>query len=353
MSISQNQFTNPWKKEEIKILKDKWGKCLRGEIQELLPNRTWSSIGKKAYDLNLKKEPGMRGIAISAGTRSVKSEKKQSLLDEEQIYESEEFRPNTDILLPKNKFFKTVVVADIHIPFQDNLLIDLFYEFLKDEKPDYLILGGDIIDCFQLSSFRRIPLDKVGFQDELGQAKKFFKKIRDIIPEAVIYYIEGNHEFRLRKYLIDQAKELYFVPTLRLSYLLDCDKYKIIYVPCKRELNKFSHNYINFNGICIGHFDKVLKNAGYTARMLRDEIGISLIQTHIHRTGMSSRTFVDGVRIGWEIGCMCQNPTYQTLPDWQRGFGVLFTRGSNYMFYPIVIDDYQFIAPNGKEYRVH
>ena len=52
------------------------------------------------------------------------------------------------------------------------------------------------------------------FIEEIKIGKKILKSFRRILRRARITWIEGNHEFRLRKYLIKNAKELYGLPGL-------------------------------------------------------------------------------------------------------------------------------------------
>jgi len=257
---------------------------------------------------------------------------------------------------------KVVIAGDAHIPFTDIRALELFHKFLKEWQPNALILNGDWIDCYEVSQFSKAPIDKAEFVAEIESAKKELKKLRQILPNAEIKYIEGNHEMRLKKYLISKARELYklFIggffdeennKTL-LEYLLGCHKLDIDYHPVREELDKFSHNYIDFHGIKIGHFDKVLKNGGYTARALRDDLGSDIIQSHTHRIGSSYKTYLDRIGFGLEIGCLCEKPTYTEAPDWQLGFlaGYLDEK-DNFYPYQIILKDYHFIFEN-KRYEV-
>jgi predicted phosphodiesterase len=258
---------------------------------------------------------------------------------------------------------KLVVSGDWHIPFHDIDAVNLFFKFIKKEQPDTIILNGDIVDCYKLFKNKQTPIDKGEFAHEVDLTRKILEKIRNLCPEAEIFCLEGNHEFRLRKYLINQAPELYKLffggffdnsnaGTL-MDYLLNCWKYKIEYVPLKENMNKYSHNFIQLQDVFIGHFDKVNKHAGYTCKNLREELGVSLIQSHTHRIGSSYRTFLDKSRFGLEIGCMCYDPTYATACDWQLGFLVAYLTNDN-GFYPYQIaisEDYSFISPSGVLYQ--
>ena len=79
------------------------------------------------------------------------------------------------------------------------------------------------------------------------------------------------------------------------------------------------------NRLLIGHFDKVSKHAGQTARNLLEEKGISVIQGHTHRGGSSFKKLYDRDLVAYENFCLCdRNPLYCDRPNWQLGFSMLY-----------------------------
>ena len=102
------------------------------------------------------------------------------------------------------------------------------------------------------------------------------------------------------------------------------------------------------NELQIGHFDKVNKHSGYTAKNLLDDKHISLIQAHTHRLGSSYKTVPFGkkqkrVIVGFENGCLCDlNPEYVIDPNWQHGFSIVKkkTGGDRFYIQQIPIVDY-------------
>jgi hypothetical protein len=261
-------------------------------------------------------------------------------------------RPKTVYKVSGNKLTKAMVFADCHFPFQDNDVLTLLYRFMEDLKPDIVVLGGDILDFPQISRFRNLPSSSETILKDLQLVYNMFKRIREILPNAKIFFVEGNHEFRWRSYLLDNAPLFYELFSLSLPELLNLEKLKVDYIPCPPELTKFSHNYVEIGGFYIGHFDKALKNACYTGRMLRDEFGVNIVQFHGHKVGSAYRTYLEGVRVGIEVGCTCRlNPSFRRIPDWQHGFGVLYLRGKKNNFYNVVIKNHSFIF-NGKTYAI-
>nr|DAU25092.1 MAG TPA: Calcineurin-like phosphoesterase [Caudoviricetes sp.] len=101
----------------------------------------------------------------------------------------------------------TVVIAsDIHIPFQDDGAVRSFIKYCKEKQPEVVVLNGDVLDMFMLSRFTkgegRNPLE------EMTMCQGFLDSLRKAVPNADIYYVIGNHENRLEKYVLTKAPEL-------------------------------------------------------------------------------------------------------------------------------------------------
>lgn len=90
----------------------------------------------------------------------------------------------------KNKF---IVLGDIHFPYQDDKALKAVYKFLEQYPVDTIILNGDILDFYDVSSFDKDPDRINSLQGEINLAQKFFKKLRSLSPNARIVFIKGNH----------------------------------------------------------------------------------------------------------------------------------------------------------------
>lgn len=250
--------------------------------------------------------------------------------------------------------YKLVVIAnDFQIPFHDKKALKLFLLFLEEEQPDWLILNGDFMDFWEISKFDLNPKAGKAFLKEIKMGRRILEEFRQLLPKAHITWLEGNHEFRLRQYLISHAKELYGLPGLSVQELFRLDEVTIEYLPCRASLSRFSDNYLKVGDLYVGHWDKVAKHGGYAAKALVEEKGVSILQGHTQRFGAHARTTVDGrVLLGIENSSMCSmQPTYVTHPNWQLGFSVLYhhVRSGVVQWYPILIRDSAFVWA-GKEY---
>lgn len=88
---------------------------------------------------------------------------------------------------------KVMIINDMHVPYQHE---ELLSEIKKHSDIDYLVIGGDLIDCESCSSFQM--LERPTLEEELVAAHEFIQEINKII-NAEIICIKGNHEERLER----------------------------------------------------------------------------------------------------------------------------------------------------------
>src|SRR5947199_8327000 len=172
----------------------------------------------------------------------------------------------------KTSLYQVVVIAnDFQIPFHDERALSLFKLFLRRERPDWLILNGDFQDFWEISSYDLTPRTERGFQREIEIGKGILRSFRRSLPHARITWIEGNHEFRLRTYLIQNPRALYGLPGISVPDIFDLKRLKIEYVSCHELATKFTDNSIRVGDVYVGHWDKVSKHGAYTAKVLVEE----------------------------------------------------------------------------------
>lgn len=203
-----------------------------------------------------------------------------------------------------------VQLSDIHFPYQDDKAIKAVIKFIKDKQPEYIILNGDIVDMYDCSSFDKNPDRMNTFQQELNLAYSLFKELRKVAPNAKIIYIEGNHEYRVRRYLMKHP-ELFSLDALKLPNLLQTEKYGIDYIEKSFQLGslKFTHGSI------------VRKFSSYTAHAELDKNDCSGCSGHTHRLGVCYKQTPQRYLAWFESGCLCDiHPEYVDDPDWQQGF---------------------------------
>ena len=81
---------------------------------------------------------------------------------------------------------------------------------LKVIKPHEIIHGGDCLDCDGfLSSHKAIgytSLSEYSYEDDIGAASDFWDAVAKATPRSKSELIEGNHEYRVRTWCLDNSK---------------------------------------------------------------------------------------------------------------------------------------------------
>lgn len=101
------------------------------------------------------------------------------------------------------KVITGVFLSDIHLPFNIDLTGVLAY--IRDLKPNQIILGGDIIDAdgtFGIDGWTADQVEKSMFKlydRDLGLLRNLLKELRKVSPRSSIIFLEGNHCERYRR----------------------------------------------------------------------------------------------------------------------------------------------------------
>jgi hypothetical protein len=210
---------------------------------------------------------------------------------------------------------RALFFSDPHAKFQDNIAVDVALQFARFWKPHYLFLMGDVIDFYSIARFDNDPRRKLDIQTEIDAARELLVTIRQAVgADCHIYYIEGNHEYRISKFLWSKAPELAHLRSLNLPGLLELKDLGIKYV---------SKGKMEYHGFVIKHGHLIRKRSGYAAHAELDAVGKSGASGHTHRLGQVYRTDTTGSYTWVETGCLCDlSPEWcegKTM-DWQHGF---------------------------------
>lgn len=98
------------------------------------------------------------------------------------------------------KIVKAVFLSDVHLPRQ--IKLGGVFQYIKDFRPDEIILGGDIIDAGEMHGVESWPASKFKvayYRRDLNLFKWFIQKLWSLSPKAKIVYLEGNHEERYQR----------------------------------------------------------------------------------------------------------------------------------------------------------
>lgn len=99
---------------------------------------------------------------------------------------------------------RILCIPDLHAPYHDDGALNLVFSVMEKSKPDIIVVMGDWFDCWQLSFHEKNQLGRFDFADELAIGMNLLKTLE----AKQKYFIEGNHEHRLNRYLSSKAPEL-------------------------------------------------------------------------------------------------------------------------------------------------
>ena len=214
-------------------------------------------------------------------------------------------------------------MSDLHFPFVHDGALEKSLSLIEREEPDCIIIGGDLIDAWEISKFDRVPNFSKLLKEEITLAWSFLSDLRKKHPLADIFYTEGNHDFRIKSYVIRNAPALYDADFLPQQ--LQLNQLRIKWIASKEGSARWTDTYVDVDGIKLGHFDRVNQGAGQTVRQLMLKKGGSFVQGHIHRAAIIYfRNIDEELSFGVENPCLAKDPFYGSVTDFQRGMTMLY-----------------------------
>lgn len=226
-------------------------------------------------------------------------------------------RPQSDrrVVCEPTRPSRVLFVSDLHVPFHDSEAWECLLGLARDFRPQLVILGGDLFDCYSISEHQRDPTRAAQVQDEYDAGRPLWGALRDAVRGAKTIVIEGNHEHRMRRHQL-QNPGLFRLRALEL--------------PRAAEMPPEWHYYPNQTRIKLGsvsflHGDLRGRGGGakHIAKNLLDKLRTTVVFGHHHKFQDFYETHAGGVvRAGFATGHLCHAPDmdYVTEPDWQQGF---------------------------------
>lgn len=261
-------------------------------------------------------------------------------------------RPVTSTRRKKTEFQTAVVLPDPQIgyrrdlvtgeldPFHDERAIDIALQVVRSIRPDLIVNLGDTLDFAEFSRFQQDPGFALTTQHTVDRGHRYFAQQRACAPEAEIRAMEGNHDRRLEKVIINNAKAAFGLrraecpdewPVMSVPNLLRLDDLDVEYI----EGYPAGITWINDRLACV-HGERLK-----VERVVDDE-RVSVIQGHIHRIELQHKTRRSryGARhtLAASPGCLCRidgavpstkgstdsnGRAIMRPEDWQQGLAVV------------------------------
>jgi len=221
--------------------------------------------------------------------------------------------------------------------FHDRDFLSVTLALAKDTQPDDIVLLGDNMDLPDWSDkFVRSPEFYFTTQPTINELSWWLSQLRLACPHAKIYYIEGNHEKRMRlaiithmaaAYHLRPANEKIKMPAMSIPRLLNLDELDIEWVGNYPD----GEIWLNNGARCV-HGDKARSVPGGSARAILDASEVSVLFGHIHKRELLTRT--RHTRNGSCIitaacpGCGCRLdgtvPGHTLTQNWSHGLAKVY-----------------------------
>lgn len=208
-----------------------------------------------------------------------------------------------------------LILNDIHIPFNRKDILEIVKKHSKNIQA--IIIGGDLIDCKSISCFP--SLEDITIETEIISAIEFVSELKKIIDSKVkIFIIEGNHEARWRKYIMNMHdKKLYkfinpnILEMLKTGMIFYDNGKEVVYEGVK-DLIIINDWWVNYRGIIVCHptnfYKQPCKNSNtaiehFIKKGIKFEV---LVCAHNHHQGSCYHYGIWSI----ESGCLCQEFDY-------------------------------------------
>lgn len=196
-------------------------------------------------------------------------------------------------------------------PFHDEAAINVALQVVADVEPDLIINLGDLLDLQEFSRFEIEPGFALTTQPSIYRAQGFLCAQRAAAPNAEIRLMEGNHDARLPRQIVANAKAAFSLkrapdewPVLSVPNLLRLDDFGVEYVAGYPA----GITWVNDRLACV-HGSKV-RSSGSSAAAVIDDERVSVIFGHIHRIELQHKTrrTRNGGRssLAASPGCLCR-----------------------------------------------
>lgn len=224
---------------------------------------------------------------------------------------------------------KTLLIPDVHFPKENKRQVKVLMRLMRQWEPDHLVFLGDLDDMEAPSRWVQGTPDEWKSRISISSmptTAKFLADVRDILPDAQIDYMSGNHEARVQKYI--ETKAPAFDGLITISKLFDLDNLGITFYPYNLPPQKLVGPFY------VHHGNVVNKDSSFTAKGELRANGVSGITAHTHRLGVYHETRLDGTVVSWYEAGHVSNPKKQIYGsahhNWQSGFMIVYDDGKHY-----------------------
>lgn len=238
------------------------------------------------------------------------------------------------------------IVSDTQAPYHLKQCIAGVCAFLRDYRPNVHIFNGDMVDFATISKYNKskrltpqvvatevfLTLTEVIFPQlealgweihwhaETHKAVEYGLEIARVRLDKVVrgrarvVWTQGNHEFRLERFIYAYAPAFEGLVEFEEIFLL-----KELGIEYVRGRGTSGNGLIRLNrnlAVCHGE-----RHGQYPARPTMLDWGGSIVVGHAHKEDTARRTFASGLDwVAMAAGCLCQDGEWKAFSGYNRGF---------------------------------
>lgn len=216
-----------------------------------------------------------------------------------------------DVRLSRGR--KILAISDIHVPYHDKRALAEAMSIGRKAGCNTLIILGDLCDFHKASKYRH-DATALEIEQEIEIAKEVLYSCADGFTHK--YFVPGNHEDRLRHYILDNAPSLQGIGQLELDKLLQLHEMGYHYVP---------GGFIHCGDMTFLHGHEVRISGMDAARKLFGKMKKSAICGHLHRPdSYYTRDGAGNLLQCHVLGHLGEtSPAFMPRNDWQHGLAVV------------------------------
>lgn len=228
-----------------------------------------------------------------------------------------------------------LILTDVHFPFASLETIDVALNHGKKQGVDFILLNGDLVDCYHGSRFDKNPT-MPAIEKEFEMAANFIKMLQKNFPDTKIIWKMGNHEDRWE---ISANKTLFAkfkVASMGGIMESEFDVRGIDYVESKQLMK--------IGKLTGAHGHELSSGANSPIGIARStgmKIFMDCFVGHSHITNSFQFKRGDGTYFRcYSIGAACYlKADYARVNRWNNGFAYVETDDDDFTFYNYLLDD--------------
>ena len=220
------------------------------------------------------------------------------------------------------------IIADIHSVHLDKNVMKQFIKQTKNKEA--VILNGDLMDSESLSRHLK-GHNVIAYEKELEICHQILKGLKEEFTH--VYFKEGNHDYWLNRYLLNNAREVFRLLGLDMKSLLRLGELGVHHM---HNLKHWKYGDLDgvhgheFPGFGMGKFPATgLLDKWQT---FKNKYEVKVISSHCHRVDYSiSKKSKDGkFGYGWTTPAMCKKAAhFNPYAGWNNGWSVATINADN------------------------